>query len=450
MAPFRSSRQTRNNDPATLNRGRGGVIDHDPTEGLPVRNWYLGNVSIKQDEPAATEDDQQPTANMTNPDYPWPELRLPSFYSELPPLSQQIVRVARSGRPVKPGVYDKKTGTYISHAEYATRNTLKSKHLENVDSPAAEDDDEMDEDLDVKAEMEKQERAFALRKWAQIPPAVADKRPEPKYLADRRPGMRSLYGFQAAALNPALNANVTATTTTGLDLGDGSGLGNAVGVLEAGADKPPVVVTPMKRMPPKRKKKGGPGRKKAHLGPGLQSTNGNAGAEGASGEAHKARGDVGQDFDTAKGEGDTHMEGAHDGEDDKGDEGSGSEEEGSEEGEIDESHPHDTEMKLDNVAEVPATESAQLEAPPAITAAAEVAVPAEAPVADIVPPVIEAIELAEPSPILVSNTEAPAPEPELEPTLESVEPQPAEASASKVDFLGALDDAVAAMEKKEE
>lgn len=451
MAPFRSSRSTRNNDPATLNRGRGGVIDHDPTEGLPVRNWYLGQINIKQDEPAATDDDQQPSAHTTNPDYPWPELRLPSFYSELPPLSQQIVRVARSGRPVKPSIYDKKTGTYISHAEYATRNTLKSKHLENVESPAAEDDDDMDDDLDVKAEMEKQERAFALRKWAQIPPAVADRRPEPKYLADRRPGMRSLYGFQAAVLNPALNTNATGAAAAGLDLGDGSGLGNATGVLAAGADRPPMAVTAVKRMPPKRKKKGGPGRKKVNLGPGPQRTTGTVGAEGTPGEGVTASGDAGQSSDTVKGESDTHMEDAHDGEDDKGDEGSGSEEEGSEEGEIDEHHPHDTEMKLEDVVAEPATEPTQLEVPPVPTMLSET------PVAEIEPPVPEAISPTEPTPIPVVITEEPTPKPESvsesvlpEPVPVPVLPELAEASEPKVDFLKSLNDAVADQERKED
>ena len=472
MAPFRSSRSTRNNDPATLNRGRGGVIDHDPTEGLPVRNWYLGNVNIKQDESNATEDDQQPSANAKNPDYPWPELPLPSFFSELPPLSQQIVRIARSGRPVKPSVYDKKTGTYISHAEYAARNALKSKHLENLDSPAAEDDEDMDEDLDVKAEMEKQERAFALRKWAQVPPAVADKRPEPKYLADRRAGMRSLYGLQAAALNPALNANATGAATAGLDLGDGTGLGNATGVLAPGADKPPIAVTPVKRMPPKRKKKGGPGRKKANLGPGPLVMNGAGGVGGSSTEGVLAGNVAGQSSDTVKGEGDTPMMDAHEGDDDKGDDGSGSEEEGSEEGEIDEGHPHDVEMKVDEVVVEPAvepsaepalesaTEPTQLELPQAPAATIET------PLAEINLPTTEPIEPARQSPITVVIAEESIPEPEqlLEPVLpepipeivlqdpvsETVPPEPAESGEAKVDFLKSLIDSVTDQEKKEE
>lgn len=424
MAPFRSSRSTRNNDPATLNRGR-GIIDHDPTEGLPVRNWYLGNINIKQDEPVANDDDQQANANAVNPDYPWSELPLPSFFAELPPLSQQIVRVGRSGRPVKPSVYDKKTGTYISHAEYAARNTLKSKHLENVDSPAADDDEEMEDDLDTKVEAER-ERAFIMRKWAQVPPAVADKRPEPKYLADRRPGMRSLYGFQATALNPALNIAAAGPTTTGFDLGDGSGLGNATGVLAAGADKPPMAATPVKRMPPKRKKKGGPGRKKANLGPGSQTAM--AGTEGGSAEGAKADGEFSPatDGSTVKAEGDMAMEDVHDEDDHQGDEGSGSEEEGSEEGEIDESHPADKEMKVEeDVVDVPIVTPTQLNAPTELSA---VSTNEEA-----------AVDVVEPT-----TQEAPM---EPEQTL-----QPAPASGHEegaVDLLGSLDNAVADMEKLE-
>lgn len=450
MAPFRSSRSTRNNDPATLNRGRGGVIDHDPTEGLPVRNWYLGQINIKQDEPAAIDDDQ-PSANTTNPDYPWPELRLPSFFSELPPLSQQIVRVARSGRAVKPSVYDKKTGTYISHAEYATRNTLKSKHLENIDSPAADDDDEMDDDLDVKAEMEKQEQAFALRKWAQVPPAVAERRPEPKYLADRRPGMRSLYGLQAAVLNPALNTNATGAAVAGLDLGDGSGLGNAAGVLAVSAERPLMAVTPVKRMPPKRRKKGGPGRRKVNLGPGPLNQNSTVGAEGALAEGVKLSGEAEQSSDMVKEDGDTHMEGSHDGEDDKGDEGSGSEEEGSEEGEIDEHYPQDTEMKLDEAVAEPVKEAPQLEAE---------LVPAnmtEPPATEIQTPTPEMLEPVEqlPVPATIIEEPIPAPDPISEPVLaeplsEPVIPTSVEDSEPKIDFLKSLNDAVADQERKGE
>jgi hypothetical protein len=431
MAPFRSSRSTRNNDPATLNRGRGGVIDHDPTEGLPVRNWYLGNINVKQDEPVANDDDQQATTNTINPDFPWPELPLPSFFSDLPPLSQQIVRVARSGRPVKPSVYDKKTGTYISHAEYAARNTLKSKHLENVDS-AADDDEEMDEDVEAKVEAER-ERIFTMRKWAQVSPAVADRRPEPKYLADRRPGMRSLYGFQAAALNPALN--IPAPATAGIDLGDGSGLGDATGVLAAGTEIPPVAVTPVKRMPPKRKKKGGPGRKKANLGPGPQAAI--AGTEGGSAKGATAEGESNQaaDGSAVKAEGDTNMEDAHDGDDHQGDEGSGSDEEGSEEGEIEEGPPVDTEMKVEEAVDVPAVEPTQPEEPTPVEPAA--AATNEEANLDVVEPL--------PAPAERSTVEETAAEPEQEQT------QPASTNEeATVDLLGSLDDAVADMEKQEE
>jgi hypothetical protein len=431
MAPFRSSRSTRNNDPATLNRGRGGVIDHDPTEGLPVRNWYLGNINVKQDEPVTNDDEQQTNANTINPDFPWPELPLPSFFSELPPLSQQIVRVSRSERPVKPSVYDKKTGTYISHAEYAARNTLKSKHLENVDSPAADDDEEMDEDLEAKIEAER-ERIFTMRKWAQVPPAVADRRPEPKYLADRRPGMRSLYGFQAAALNSALN--VPAPATAGIDLGDGSGLGNATGVLAAGTETPPVAVASAKRMPPKRKKKGGPGRKRANLGPGPQTAM--VGAKGrladgvTEGESSQAA-----DGSTVKAEGDTNMEDAHDGDDHQGDEGSGSDEEGSEEGEIDEGHLVDTEMKVEEVVDEPAVEPTQPEEPTPVEPAA--AATDEEATVDVVESLV--------APAETPTVEETAAEPEQEQT------QPVSTNEeATVDLLGSLDDAVADMEKKEE
>jgi hypothetical protein len=179
---------------------------------------------------------------------------------------------------VKPLVWDRKTESWISSSEVDARNALlKSKHLlNNPDSPASNDEDDNEDAYDTDGAPGKrrkttsglQDRIFETKKWVQVPAAIAEKLAEPKYLADRRPGMESLYGgaykatngFGSLGINPGAGSGAA-----GFDLGDGSGLGNAPGVLGSGAAVPePAPVR--KNMPPKRKKKklGGPGRKKAN------------------------------------------------------------------------------------------------------------------------------------------------------------------------------------------
>lgn len=179
---------------------------------------------------------------------------------------------------VKPLVWDRRTESWISSSEVDARNALlKSKHLlNNPDSPASNDEDDNEDAYDTdgapgkrrKTNSGLQERIFETKKWVQVPAAIAEKLAEPKYLADRRPGMESLYGgaykatngFGSLGINPGAGSGAA-----GFDLGDGSGLGNAAGVLGSGTAIPePAPVR--KNMPPKRKKKklGGPGRKKAN------------------------------------------------------------------------------------------------------------------------------------------------------------------------------------------
>jgi len=237
----------------------------------------------------------------------------------------------------KPSVWDRKTESWISSSEADARTSrLKSKHLLHVDadSPTAneEDDDNDDnESLDEDGILPKkrklaggiEDRTFEAKKWVQIPVTVAEKMPEPKYLADRRPGMASLYGAAYKNTNGfgIIGLSTTGpTTVSGFDLGEGSGLGNAAGVLGSGSAQG----TPArKNMPPKRKKKklGGPGRKKAvpvgdsAAGTGEGDTTAAEGAAAAVPEAGKghAAEKAGEEIS-----------------------GSESEEEGSEDGEIDE------------------------------------------------------------------------------------------------------------------
>lgn len=86
---FRSSRSNRHLQHENVPRNRGGVggpIDHDPTEGLPVKKWQLSDVTVKQVE--KDDDGDEAKTGSVNPDYPWPELPLPKDFYQLPLHSQ--------------------------------------------------------------------------------------------------------------------------------------------------------------------------------------------------------------------------------------------------------------------------------------------------------------------------------------------------------------------------
>ena len=199
-----------------------------------------------------------------------------------------------------------------------------------------------DDDLDAAKPTADEDRTFLIRRWAPVPTAIADRKPEPKFLADRRPGLPPLYG-QGANMTVAFNAQQHGAATTqtngemaGLDLGDGSGLGSAIT-----SSAPP---EPQRKRPPppppKRKKKGPFGRrKKVHTeaptsAPAVSAPMALDGGFEAVMAAQAPKLEDGQ------------AEPAQDGEhkDDEDDEGTGSDE-GTEEGEIDEGD--DTAAKLE-------------------------------------------------------------------------------------------------------
>jgi hypothetical protein len=287
--------------------------------------------------------------------YPWDDLPLPSFFDQLPAHNQELIRRARRGnRDAKHSVWDRKSGEWVKYEKAKSMglvgSVMKSRHLMNVDAGEGdgEDEDEGDEededeerdgDEDMldggvvsavpkkrKVAIPGEDRIFEVRRWVAVPADKADKIPEPKYLADRRPGMSSLY-MNAEVLKQAsgYGAPVTVPAYSGIDLGDGSGLGSAIGAGQAPGEPTPV----RRNMPPKRKKKklGGPGRRKAVPVEVQQNATNIENKEG-DGEQRPT-----QDDDVKKeGEGQDEADG---------DEGSGddSEGEGSEEGEVAEEVP---------------------------------------------------------------------------------------------------------------
>lgn len=312
--------------------------------------------------------------------YPWAESPRPSFIKELPLWNQELIRRARAGNTnAKLSVWDRKTNRWMSAAEAEKKATpLKSLHLNNIeaseangklangvaDSPksAAESGDESegseksadddDEDADDVAPFRPsissskrrklnagisgtdEARIIEVKRWVQLPSNEAEKAPERTFLAPRRPGMPPLYNPEyAQKIFGQYHSSSVISGTTSYDLGEGGGLNNATGVLAAGAETTQTgTSTPRKNIPPRRKKKklGGPGRRKAipNPQPAAQAAatadgSGNGAGDGAD-LSVKVEGTSSEQADVVKNE---------EGEADDNDE---SEAEGSEEGEIDE------------------------------------------------------------------------------------------------------------------
>jgi hypothetical protein len=302
----------------------------------------------------------------------------------------------------KPSVWDRKVGEWVRADKAKSRglggDVLKSRHLMNVELDGNQDDEEDEED-EEDADVEELnlpanasgavppagkkrkivsgpvERLIEIKRWVQVPMDKADKMTEPRFLADRRPGLGSGYtpAYIKSITAYGFGADSAGAGAAGFDLGDGGGLGNALGGAAAGpaAGAESGNVTPRRNIPPKRKKKklGGPGRKKNAV---IQAER--EAAERAAALAAAGEGEV-----KAEGEGEKPTEGAEvkkEGEEGDGEEGSGdeSEGEGSEEGEVND----------DATPAVPAADATATSAAPA-DAAAPVAALAEetAAVADV-------------------------------------------------------------------
>ncbi|KAL2397203.1 hypothetical protein ABEF92_002148 [Exophiala dermatitidis] len=359
---LRSSRSTRNQDHNAAARNRAGGLDLDPTDGLPVQKFELRTVRVSQEGSSDHNDGANQPGQQSGSDI-WREPPLPSFFNQLPQHSQALLRRARMGNTnVTPSEWDRKTNSWIPGSEVEARNSrLKLKHLSTVpDSPNSHDEDDNADDNDDLLDADGlppkrrrqtaglQERYLEVKKWVPIDPARAEKLPEPKYLADRRPGMQSLYGGAYKATNGfgTLGANPLASSdTVSYDLGEGAGLGNASGVLGSTSNAPPAPTPVRRNMPPKRKKKklGGPGRRKANPIPLGENTPATVPQDATmTGTGTGTGTSVGDSTPAATqdGQAETNPDGDAEGP------GSESEGEGSEEGEIEENTPAQTQTQI--------------------------------------------------------------------------------------------------------
>ncbi|EMC98261.1 hypothetical protein BAUCODRAFT_418809 [Baudoinia panamericana UAMH 10762] len=259
MAPYRPSNRS--------NRSGRSQADNDVFEGLPVKQWgeQFARISLA---PPASE-----TAK--NGSDRWGEPPMPRDYQLLLPWTQQLLRLARSG----------KVGT-------------KRKA-----DPDSMDEDRPDEEAAEESKANLEDRGYTARKWKPIPEALLE--PEHKhfeYLAKRRKGLPSLYGqgselanggpiimrktkvkkagadgetviyealvpegqaLEGEVTEPTELADVKPVTAAPGTVIEGVGIANEDGVFVAEHLKPAAVAPRRNRPPPK--KKGGPGRGKKRV-----------------------------------------------------------------------------------------------------------------------------------------------------------------------------------------
>ncbi|KAK4495253.1 hypothetical protein PRZ48_013582 [Zasmidium cellare] len=251
--------------PGRSNRSGRSQADNDVFEGLPVKQW---NQSFSRVSLAP------PVSESQNPeDQKWADPPMPRDYQLLNPWTQQLLRLARSG----------KVGT-------------KRKQ----DPDAVDDDKPEDEVTEEVTKSNVDERGYIAKKWRQVPEHLLE--PEHKhfeFLAKRRRGLPSLYGPEVQnGANIAMRKTKVQRTgadgevavyevlvpegqaiegevTESTELADvkpivaapgtaieGVGIANEEGVLVAEHLKP--AAAPRRNRPPP-KKKGGPGRGKKRV-----------------------------------------------------------------------------------------------------------------------------------------------------------------------------------------
>ena len=250
--------------PGRSNRSGRAHADNDVFEGLPVKQWgqQISHVSLA---PPKTEEE-------TRENDKWGEPPMPRDYQLLQPWTQQLLRLARSG----------KVGT------------------KRKPDPDYMDEEKAEDELAKEAKANFDDRGYVAKKWKQVPEALLE--PEHKhfdFLAKRRKGLPSLYGPEIQSA-PAVPMRKTKVQKTGVDgevaiyevlvpegqavegeitetteLADvkpvaaapgtvieGVGIANDEGVVVAEHLKP--TVAPRRNRPPP-KKKGGPGRGKKRV-----------------------------------------------------------------------------------------------------------------------------------------------------------------------------------------
>lgn len=418
------------------NRSGRSQADHDVFEGLPVRQWQQGETIVGLPPPAEVIQDGENA---------WPELPLPRDSSQLAPWTQQLLREARRPR------------------------------LAKRPQEPTEDDKQEDEE-----ESETVQTGWLSKKWSQVPSHL--EKPEREFLAKRRKGLPSLHtqmALQAAnaaassaptrktkVMKADANGNTTvyevlvpegqtvegevADDTVMADAApmqaapgtviEGVGIANAEGVIVATDLLQQQQPQRRKPIPPRRIRKGGPGRGKkkvmfnAEEGhyTAIPSTPGGAANTATSSAGNDNTDGSAMDIDSTP-----KPEDNDDGDDDEGDDGEeGDDDDDREEGEVsdaEEAQPAEqqTTSKTEEAAPEPPQPEAEVKAEVSVTeeppvSEAKVEEPdtvTEEPEKPEVPAAQEATPATAPQPEapIASETEVPAKQEPEAPAIEETE-----------------------------
>ncbi|PHH81801.1 hypothetical protein CDD82_7843 [Ophiocordyceps australis] len=233
--------------PGTRRANRGGYAEHDDFEGLPVRQWRTEWVSIAP-PPAQEQHHHNDIWALELPH------GMPKDSQLLPSYSQELLRVARSGRLYK--------RTAITDDDDVDADGLTAPVPDNAKS-------------DGKKEDESETRGFTVRLWKQVPRNVEAS--PTTYLAKRRKGTITI--ASRTVQDRSAGPTVTRATVKRIDAAgnpyteevtlaegqpvDGEIISTRVEVANTtSGDVHTPSQVPQKRRPPppKRKSKAGPGR----------------------------------------------------------------------------------------------------------------------------------------------------------------------------------------------
>nr|POE89933.1 hypothetical protein CFP56_20402 [Quercus suber] len=168
--------------PGRSNRSGRSQADNDVFEGLPVKQWGQSYARVSLVPPVAEiappEDDR------------WGESPMPRDFQFLHPWTQQLLKVARSGKISTKRKADPETG----------------------------DDDKADDEPTDETKHNSEDRGFVAKKWKPVPEALLE--PEHKrfeFLAKRRRGLGNLYGVevQSTSIVPMRKTKVLKASTEG-------------------------------------------------------------------------------------------------------------------------------------------------------------------------------------------------------------------------------------------
>ncbi|KEQ72369.1 hypothetical protein M436DRAFT_73340 [Aureobasidium namibiae CBS 147.97] len=420
------------------NRSGRSQADHDVFEGLPVRQWSQSETIVGL--PPPTEVAQGGDA--------LPELPMPRDSHQLAPWTQQLLREARRPR------------------------------LAKRPQEPTEDDKQEEED-----EGEPVQTGWQSKKWSQVPSHL--EKPEREFLAKRRKGLPSLHtqiALQAAnAVASSANTRKTKIMKSDADgnttvyevlvaegqtvegevaedaimadaapvqaapgtVIEGVGIANAEGVIVA-TDLLQPQQQPLRRkpVPPRRIRKGGPGRgkKKVMFNPNdghnaaATSTPG-GGASVATPSTFNANGDdSAMDIDsTPKPDANDNDEG----DDEDGEEGDeGDEDDDREDGEVSEGEEPQEEEPVESTAAVPSEPQAEEPIPSAMAQAEEITAPATEATEQTVSEAVDAAEDKHEAREVTQDNEGPE--------------EVAEEKQEAVEALGDKDDPMETVDEKEE